>query len=134
MEQPTPEDLERIVGFATDCARDGQTELLSAYVGGGYPVDHPDPAGNTLLMLAAYHGHAGTVRMLLDRGADPDRLNDRGQSPVAGALFKGEDDVVRLLVDAGADLDRGSPTGREAAAMFGTGHLLGDTPDTRRFS
>jgi len=130
MDHPTPADLERIVAFATDCARDGQAELLAAYVDGGYPVDHPDAAGNTLLMLAAYHGHAGTVRMLLDRGAGADRLNDRGQSPVAGALFKGEDDVVRLLVAAGADLDHGSPTGREAAAMFGTGHLLRDTPDT----
>ena len=39
-------------------------------------------------------------------------------------------DDASLLVDAGADLDRGSPTGREAAAMFGTGHLLGDTPGT----
>lgn len=129
-QQPSADDLARIVSFATDCARDGQTDLLEQYVEGGYPVDHPDAAGNTLLMLAAYHGHAGTVRMLLGHGADPDRLNDRGQSPVAGALFKGEDDVVRVLVAAGADLDRGSPTGREAAAMFGTGHLLGDTPDT----
>ena len=47
--------------------------------------------------------------MLLEHGADPDRLNDRGQSPVAGALFKGEDEVVRLLVHAGADLDHGYP-------------------------
>ena len=126
MGQPSPEDLERIVGFATDCARDGQAELLDAYVAGGYPVDHPDPAGNTLLMLAAYHGHPGTVAMLLERGADPDRLNDRGQSPVAGALFKGEAEVVRLLVRAGADLDHGTPTAREAARLFGSGPLLRD--------
>ena len=124
MTQPSPEDLERIVGFATDCARDGQTELLAAYVAGGYPVDHPDAAGNTLLMLAAYHGHADTVSVLLERGADPDRLNDRGQSPLAGALFKGEEEVVRLLVRAGADLDHGTPTAREAAHLFGTGSLL----------
>lgn len=123
---PSPADLARIVAFATDCARDGQTGLLAQYVDGGFPVDHPDPQGNTVLMLAAYHGHADTVRMLLERGADPDRLNDRGQSPVAGALFKGEDEVVRVLVAAGADLDHGTPTGRDAARMFGTGHLLVD--------
>ena len=130
MSQPSPEDLERIVGFATDCARDGQTGLLAAYVAGGYPVDHLDRDGNTLLMLAAYHGHAGTVAVLLEHGADPDRLNDRGQSPVAGALFKGEQEVVRLLVRAGADLDHGTPTAREAARLFGTEPLLEDPSES----
>jgi uncharacterized protein len=118
------EDLSRIVAFATDCARDGQTELLEEFVRGGYPVDHPDAAGNTPLMLAAYHGHPATVRALLDLGADPDALNDRGQSPLAGALFKGEDEVVALLCAAGADLDRGTPSAREAARMFGSEGLL----------
>ena len=60
-------------------------------------------------MLAAYHGHAETVRVLVERGADVDLRNNRDQSPVAGALFKGEDEVVRVLVDAGADLDAGTP-------------------------
>ena len=49
-------------------------------------------------MLAAYHGHAAAVRALVARGADVDRLNDRGQSPLAGAVFKGEDAVVGVLV------------------------------------
>lgn len=46
------------------------------------------------LMLAAYHGHAQLVKLLLDHGADPNSLNDRGQSPLAGAVFKLESDVV----------------------------------------
>ncbi len=75
-------------------------------------------------MLAAYHGHAETVRMLVERGADVDLRNNRNQAPVAGALFKGEDEVVRLLVGAGADLDAGTPTGRDAAAMFDRLDLL----------
>ncbi len=122
------EELTRIVAFATDCARDGQTALLDEFVRGGFPVDHPDDAGNTVLMLAAYHGHAATVAMLLEHGADPDRLNDRGQSPLAGALFKGEQEVVRALVRAGADPDAGTPSGRESARMFGTDGLLEKHP------
>ena len=47
-------------------------------------------------MLAAYHGHADLVKVLLDHGADPNRLNDRGQSPMAGAIFKMEDAVVEV--------------------------------------
>ena len=52
-------------------------------------------------MLAAYHGHAATVAMLVDRGADVDRRNHRDQSPLAGALFKGEDEVVARAARGG---------------------------------
>jgi ankyrin repeat protein len=47
-------------------------------------------------MLASYHGHAPLVKLLLDHGADPNALNDRGQSPLAGAVFKGESEVVKV--------------------------------------
>ncbi len=108
-----------------DLARAGETERLSAYVEAGLPVDLTDSAGNTLLMLAAYHGHAGTVSMLAAHGADVNRLNDRGQSPLAGAVFKGEGEVVTALLEAGADPEAGSPSARETARMFGQGELSG---------
>ena len=47
-------------------------------------------------MLAAYHGHAPLVKLLLQHGADPNSLNDGGQSPLAGAVFKGEPDVIEV--------------------------------------
>ncbi|WP_197318938.1 ankyrin repeat domain-containing protein [Saccharomonospora sp. NB11] len=120
----TPEQVERVVAIAMDLAREGDTAQLLEFLDHGLPVDVTDPSGNTLLMLAAYHGHAATVRALLDRGADPDRRNARDQSPIAGALFKGEDEVVAVLREAGADLDAGTPTARAAAVMFGREHLL----------
>ena len=116
-----------LVEALLDLARQGGTERLVAYVEAGAPVDLADGSGNTLLMLAAYHGHAGTVDVLAARGADVDRLNDRGQSPLAGALFKGEDEVVRVLLARGADPDIGTPTGRDTAAMFGRTELLGES-------
>ena len=88
--------------------------------------------GDTLLMLAAYHGHPTTAQVLIERGADVDRTNDRGQTPSpasgwcpqAGAVFKGEDDVVRLLLGAGADPRAGVPSAFDTAEMFGlTGYL-----------
>ena len=108
-----------------DLARAGDAARLAAHVDAGVPVDLTDPAGNTLLMLGAYHGHADVVMVLIERGATVDALNDRGQSPLAGAVFKGEDDVVRVLLAAGADLDAGSPTARATAEMFGRSDLLG---------
>lgn len=117
----------RVVALAQDLlddAREGRTERLVQHLDAGVPVELTDASGNTLLMLAAYHGHEGTVAALTARGAVVDALNDRGQSPLAGAVFKGEDAVVRVLLEAGADPDAGHPTARETAAMFGRPDLL----------
>ena len=81
-------------------------------------------AGDSLLMLAAYHGHAETVQLILQHGATPTRANDRGQTPLAGAAFKGYTDVARLLLDAGADPDAGTPSARDAAQMFARTDIL----------
>ena len=120
----TPQQQERVVQIAMDLAREGRTGELLEFVDHGLPVNVTDHDRNTMLMLAAYHGHRDTVAALIKRGADVDLRNLREQSPLAGALFKGEDDVARLLIDAGADLDAGSPTARQAADMFGRSHLF----------
>ncbi|WP_407318534.1 ankyrin repeat domain-containing protein [Isoptericola halotolerans] len=114
MNDKLPVDLDQMF----DLARAGETLLLE-FVDAGVPADHADAQGNTLLMLAAYHGHATLVRGLADRGADVNRLNARGQSPLAGAVFKGEPAVIDVLVEAGADVDAGEPSARATAAMFG---------------
>lgn len=118
------DDEARIVAVAMDLAREGDTVQLRAFLEHSFPVDARDLQGNTLLMLAAYHGHLDTVETLIEAGADVDLPNDRHQSPLAGAIFKGEETIVRSLVAAGADLDSGSPTARETAAMFGMAELL----------
>ncbi len=125
MTQLSPEETARVIELAMHFAREGMTEELAGFVEHGLPVDVQDDAGNTSLMLAAYHGHAGTVQMLVQRGADVDLRNKRNQAPVAGALFKGEDEVVRLLIAAGADVDAGAPSARDTAAMFDRLDLLG---------
>ena len=72
-------------------------------------------------MLSSYHGHSPLVTLLLSHGADPNTLNERHQSPLAGAIFKGEDEVVRILLEGGADPDVGSPSAQEAVRIFGAG-------------
>lgn len=122
-ESPDPGAVE-LAHRIFDLARAGDTAQLSAYLDAGAPVELTDAAGNTLVMLAAYHGHPDTVAALIERGVDVNSLNDRRQSPLAGALFKGEEEVVALLVAGGADPDIGAPTARETATMFGRTDLL----------
>jgi len=130
-----------------DAARDGNTELLSAALDAGLPPNLTNAQGlslslshsisfqfdlrlrsliigNTLLMLAAYAGHAPLVSLLLEKGADGNKPNDKGQAPLAGAVFKGHDAVVRVLAAAGADPRAGQPNAIQSARMFKRDHLL----------
>ncbi|WP_042415132.1 ankyrin repeat domain-containing protein [Streptacidiphilus anmyonensis] len=108
-----------------DLARGGDAATLAGYLDGGVPADLTNEAGDSLLMLAAYHGNVAAVRALLAHGADANRVNDRGQTPLAGAVFKGEREIVAALLAAGADPDAGAPSARAAAEMFGKTDLLG---------
>ncbi|BEJ14635.1 hypothetical protein CspHIS471_0404020 [Cutaneotrichosporon sp. HIS471] len=100
-----------------DFARAGDPTLLE-YIGAGIPPNLTNASGDTLLMLAAYHGHADLVTSLLSKGADPNALNGKGQAPIAGAVFKKHDEVVKVLFEAGADVTAGHPNARDCAVMF----------------
>lgn len=69
-------------------------------------------------MLASYHGHPALVELLLAHGANPNILNDRNQSPLAGAVFKNESAVVKALLEGGADPDLGTPSAAETMVLF----------------
>jgi ankyrin repeat protein len=116
-----------LIALATklfDFARAGDTDSLAAYLDAGVPATLANEAGDTLVMLAAYHGHAETVALLLARGGDANQANDKGQTPLAGAVFKGEADVVRALLAGGADPAAGLPSAIDAARMFGMTDML----------
>ena len=117
-----------------DLARTGNPTLID-YLAAGLPPNLTNNRGDTLLMLASYHGQADLVRRMLSESQDasgapdsptrgwrgkpdPNQLNGRGQSIVAGAVFKGYDEVVKLLIEYGADPLAGQPNAEECAQMF----------------
>ena len=61
------------------------------------------------LALAAQHGHADVVRLLLDAGEDPNRYNPDGfhshSTPLHQAVWADHAEAVKLLVEKGARLD-----------------------------
>ncbi len=115
-----PEDLTAeelaFLQSAFELARNGDEALLE-HVDAGLPVDLTNSAGDTLLVLAAYHVHEALVRGLLERGADHARVNDRGQTALAAAVFRRAEGIVGALLDAGADPELG-PRSAVAIATF----------------
>jgi ankyrin repeat protein len=78
-------------------------------------------------MLAAYHGHDEIAQALIDCGADPDRRNLRGQTPLGGVAFKGYVTIATILLDAGADLNADQGHGMTPlmlASLFGRTEMV----------
>lgn len=121
------EELQEFVNKIFELARTPSEEAaatLGAYVDNGVNVNLKNQDGNTLLMLAAYNGATEVLAALIERGGDVDMLNDRYQSPLAGAIFKKEDGSVDLLIEAGANPQAGHPSAIECAQMFERTDLL----------
>lgn len=121
----TPDELDddtlAFVRRVFQYARTGEAGELATLLGQGLPPNLRNERGDSLLMLACYHGHAHAARVLLDAGADPEILNDAGQTPLAAAAFKGDAACASLLLERGARVDNAGPNGKTAlmiAAMF----------------
>src|SRR5258707_2458174 len=107
--------------MAFDFARNGETESLVEMIHHGLPVNLADAKGNSLVMLASYNGNLETTRALLMSGADSNRRNDRGQTPLAGAAFKGYPEIGTLLLEHAPVIDADNGAGLTPpmfAAMF----------------
>ena len=122
-EELTAEEL-AFLQSAFELARSGDTEQLEEYVDAGLPVNLTNSAGDTLLILAAYHRHAELVDALLMRGADHARVNDRGQTALACATFRQDVAIVQRLLAAGADPELGPRSAVEIARFFDLPDLL----------
>lgn len=87
----------------------GHRDIALWLIDAGAPVELIEPPdGGTLLHVAASVGDAELVRILAERGVDPNQPNSEGLTPIAHASGD-RAAVITALVDAGADLDAPHP-------------------------
>lgn len=72
-------------------------------IGLGADVNGLDELGNYPLCMAAEIGYVEIVRMLLDAGADPNRKDKRGRTPLGCARSRSNNEpMIKLLIQRGA--------------------------------
>ena len=80
-------------------------------------IDARNLKGETPMYVAALHGHASVVEILLAAGADPNSKTNRSITALHKATMLGHSDVVDLLLLRGADLTLRDDKGRTAAEL-----------------
>ncbi len=72
-------------------------------------ADTPGNDGSTLLMAAIKQGRKASAEALLEGGADPNRADPSGETPVHAAAFSGNADLLRTVLAHGGDADARNP-------------------------
>lgn len=110
-----------------DFVRQGNIEGLLFYLAQGGDSNVKTHKGHSLLMLAAYNGHALLVPQLIHYGADVNSRDNSGSTILMGVAFKGHEEIARLLLAAGADLEAKNNNHQTAtmyAEAFGRENLV----------
>lgn len=93
----------------------GDTEAVSLFLAAGFSPSLIDSRGTPLLSLAVRAQFPPVVSLLLNAGADVNRLSqDRGYSPLMDAVQKGDVAIAQILLDHGADGNLKSKDGQTA--------------------
>ncbi len=69
-------------------------------------INAVDSEGNSLLMMAAFHGKVDIAQWLLGNGAAVDQEDDYYKTALVYAADQGYAPVVKLLLEHGADINR----------------------------
>ncbi|MGQ0699199.1 MAG: ankyrin repeat domain-containing protein [Panacagrimonas sp.] len=112
---------ERLAFFIHD-ARTGKCDALARSLDAGVPVDGVDAVDQTALIAAASKNHIECAKVLLDRGADPNRADPAGWTPLIHATyFNASPEFIDLLVAKGANVNAQNTRGVTALYLAAAG-------------
>ncbi|OXV08527.1 hypothetical protein Egran_03710, partial [Elaphomyces granulatus] len=105
----------------------GKTVLASMVNSNMIEVDIEDHVGRTPLSWAVAYGHEELSNMLLQKGANPDSMNQFGFTPLFYAAVSGKVGIMQSLIKAGAQVNTVDQNGRTPlfhAAAGNSSHLM----------
>ena len=90
----------------TVAAVHGDFAIMKALVDAGGDIESPNTEGQTLLMAVARTGNTETARLLLERGANVNAVENWGsQTALMWAASQKQPQMVKLLLEYGAEAD-----------------------------
>ena len=111
-------------------ARRGDVTMIARLAANGLDLDVPEGSNHwTALQHAVHKEQAGSVRVLLEWGADPDLTQPGNQTALFMAADSKDPAMVELLINAGADVEWEGPGGRTPLTQAVSGGALWDVTD-----
>jgi ankyrin repeat protein len=107
--------------------KDGRTDLVFDLFAAGYPANHRDEYGISLMQHCAYYGDVSAIRFLLAHGESLDSLGE--DFGLNGAAFHGHWRLCKLVLERGADVNKPLADTGEAplhAALCNTDRMVYD--------
>jgi uncharacterized protein len=83
----------------------GDPDVVKFLMAQGAKIDAAEKDGDMSMTHACQYGDLESAKMLLAAGANPNVLNDTGQTPLMLAAIEGHDDLVAFLIDQHVDVN-----------------------------
>lgn len=103
-------ELFKNVSALVDAATKGNNQMLTELIDKGTPVNGLDQFGNSPLHAACYGGKIDTVKLLLEKGANPNIKKSDGETTLSLATGQKHTEIVALLNAAIAKQPKGTAT------------------------
>ena len=82
----------------------GYSDIVAVLLAAGADMEKKN-FGEVALTLAVSQGHFHTVKLLLDYGADINKLADDGKTPLVKAIAANYPEICQILLEKGANVN-----------------------------
>ena len=97
------EDIQKDEDKLVGASGGGQAEEVLKLLSSGLVDVNCDNGHSPALRIAALYGRKKVVKILIDKGADPNAADQWGQIPLRTAVTHGHEDIVQMLLERGAE-------------------------------